>query len=40
LCAVGLGDNIRDAQLRAYELVEEISWDSAYFRTDIGFKAL
>jgi len=40
LCAVGLGDDIREAQLRAYELVEEISWDSAYFRTDIGFKAL
>ena len=40
LCAVGLGDNIRDAQSRAYELIEEISWDSAYFRTDIGFKAL
>jgi len=40
LCAVGLGDNIRDAQLRAYELIEKISWDSAYFRTDIGFKAL
>ncbi len=39
LCAVGLGDNIRDAQQRAYELVEKIDWDSAYFRTDIGFKA-
>jgi phosphoribosylamine--glycine ligase len=40
LCAVGLGDNIRDAQQRAYELIEKINWDSAYFRTDIGFKAL
>jgi phosphoribosylamine--glycine ligase len=40
LCAVGLGNNIKDAQLRAYELIEKISWDSAYFRTDIGFKAL
>jgi phosphoribosylamine--glycine ligase len=40
LCAVGLGDNIKDAQLRAYELIEKINWDSAYFRTDIGFKAL
>ena len=40
LCAVGLGDNIKDAQLRAYALIEKISWDSAYFRTDIGFKAL
>jgi phosphoribosylamine--glycine ligase len=40
LCAVGLGDNIKDAQLRAYELIEKISWESAYFRTDIGSKAL
>ena len=40
LCAVGLGDNIRDAQRCAYELIENISWDSAYFRTDIGSRAL
>jgi phosphoribosylamine--glycine ligase len=40
LCAVGLGDNIRDAQRCAYELIEKISWDSAYFRTDIGSRAL
>ncbi len=39
LCAVGLGNDIKDAQSRAYELVEKISWDTAYFRTDIGFKA-
>jgi phosphoribosylamine--glycine ligase len=40
LCAVGLGDNIGVAQQRAYELIEKISWDAAYFRTDIGSKAL
>jgi phosphoribosylamine--glycine ligase len=40
LCAVGLGDDIRSAQQRAYELVRKIDWESAYFRTDIGFKAL
>ncbi len=39
LCAVGLGDDIRQAQLRAYDLVEKISWKSAFYRTDIGFKA-
>jgi len=39
LCAVGLGDDIREAQQRAYELVEKISWESAFYRTDIGFKA-
>ncbi len=40
LCAVGLGDDIADAQRQAYDIVEKIAWDSAYYRTDIGFKAL
>ena len=40
LCAVGLGEDIKSAQQRAYELVREVDWKSAYFRTDIGFKAL
>jgi len=40
LCAVGLGGNIEAAQHQAYALVKEIDWESAYFRTDIGFKAL
>jgi phosphoribosylamine--glycine ligase len=40
LCAVGLGGDIRQAQQRAYELVEKITWNSAFYRTDIGFKAL
>ena len=40
LCAVGLGDDIAEAQKKAYQLVAEIDWDTAYFRTDIGFKAL
>ena len=39
LCAVGLGDDIRQAQQRAYDLVAKISWKSAFYRTDIGFKA-
>ncbi len=40
LCAVSLGDNIRQAQQKAYELIEDIEWSGAYYRTDIGFKAL
>jgi phosphoribosylamine--glycine ligase len=40
LCAVGLGENLRAAQQKAYELVGAIDWKSAYFRTDIGYKAL
>ena len=40
LCAVGLGDDIADAQRQAYDIVKKIAWDSAYYRSDIGFKAL
>ena len=40
LCAVGLGIDVREAQQRAYELVKDIRWKSAFYRTDIGFKAL
>ena len=40
LCVVGMGDSIADAQTRAYQLVDQVDWDTAYFRTDIGFKAI
>ena len=40
LCACALGDNVADAQKKAYELVEKIHWDNVYYRTDIGFKAI
>jgi phosphoribosylamine--glycine ligase len=40
LCAVALGDTIQAAQTAAYELVDKIDWDGAYYRRDIGFKAL
>ncbi len=40
LCVVGMGDDIASAQKKAYELVGEVDWSTAYFRTDIGFKAI
>ena len=40
LCAVALGENIATAQSNAYDLVRQIKWDGAYYRSDIGFKAL
>ena len=40
LCAVSLGDNIQQAQQRTYEMIADIDWKGAYFRTDIGFKAI
>ena len=40
LCVVAMGDNVKKAQENAYKLVAEINWPGAYYRTDIGFKAL
>lgn len=40
LCAVALGDNIADAQAKAYGLVDRISWDNVYVRRDIGYRAV
>ena len=40
LCACALGDDIKQAQEKAYQLTSTISWDKVYYRTDIGFKAL
>ena len=40
LCATALGNTLEEAQNKAYQIVKQINWDGAYFRTDIGFKAL
>ncbi len=40
LCATALGTDTKDAQKNAYALVQKIDWDTAYYRTDIGFKAI
>ena len=40
LCAVALGDNVADAQAKAYELVDEINWNNVYCRRDIGYRAV
>ena len=40
LCAVGLGNDVKQAQDKAYELTQSISWDNVYYRDDIGCKAL
>jgi phosphoribosylamine--glycine ligase len=40
LCATALGDDTQQAQTNAYELLNKIDWPGAYYRTDIGFKAL
>jgi phosphoribosylamine--glycine ligase len=40
LCAVALGDTTAAAQRAAYALVEQIKWKGAYYRTDIGYRAV
>ena len=40
LCACALGDSVTDAQAKAYEIVNQISWKDVYFRTDIGHRAI
>ncbi len=40
LCATALGDDIRQAQLRAYELARTVYWPGCWSRSDIGYRAL
>ena len=40
LSATALGETLKEAQIKAYQIVNQIKWDGSYFRTDIGFKAL
>ena len=40
LCATSLGDTVTEAQAQAYKLVEQISWQDMYFRTDIAYRAI
>jgi len=40
LCVTALGDNVADAQQRAYKLVDSISWEGLYLRRDIGHRAI
>ncbi|WDD99736.1 phosphoribosylamine--glycine ligase [Thalassomonas actiniarum] len=40
LCATALGDTVTEAQAQAYKLVEQISWQDMYYRTDIAYRAI
>jgi phosphoribosylamine--glycine ligase len=40
LCAVALGNSVTEAQQCAYQLVDKISWNNVYYRTDIGHRAI
>ena len=40
LCACALGDSVADAQRRAYAAADNIHWDGAFHRSDIGWRAI
>ncbi|MEI2741855.1 MAG: phosphoribosylamine--glycine ligase [Candidatus Competibacter sp.] len=40
LCATALGDTVAEAQNLAYHLAKQIHWNGAYYRTDIGYRAI
>ena len=39
-CATALGDNLKAAQAKAYNLADTVSFEGAFFRKDIGFKGI
>jgi phosphoribosylamine--glycine ligase len=40
LCVVGAGETVRAACDAAYSGVRKISWDGAFYRRDIGHRAI
>ena len=40
LNVTALGDDVVQAQAKAYAAVKQIKWDDAYYRTDIGWRAI
>jgi phosphoribosylamine--glycine ligase len=40
LCTVALGDTVSAAHNLAYDAVKKISWDGAFYRRDIGYRAI
>lgn len=40
LCATALGNSVAEAQLNAYNLAHQIDWKDAFFRKDIGYRAV
>jgi phosphoribosylamine---glycine ligase len=40
LCVTALGETVKFAQQKAYRIIDDIKFDGAQYRTDIGFRAL
>ncbi len=40
LCVTALGETVKFAQQKAYRIIEDIHFDGAQYRTDIGYRAI
>ena len=40
LCVTALGDSVKQAQARAYQTLQGISFEGSQYRTDIGYRAI
>lgn len=40
LCVVALADSVFEAQSLAYQRISQVSWKDAYYRRDIGYRAI
>jgi phosphoribosylamine---glycine ligase len=40
LCVTALGETVKFAQQQAYQMIQEIHFDGAQYRTDIGYRAV
>ncbi|MCW8932987.1 MAG: phosphoribosylamine--glycine ligase [Gammaproteobacteria bacterium] len=40
LCVVALGDSVTEAQKQVYQKVEKVHFKDAFYRTDIGYRAI
>lgn len=40
LCVVALGDTLKEAHEKAYQLIDKVQWDGVFCRRDIGHRAL
>ncbi len=40
LCVTALGETVKFAQQQAYNIIDEIKFNGAQYRTDIGYRAV
>ena len=40
LCVTALGESVKAAQKRAYQLAQDIKWEGSFCRKDIGYRAI